>query len=291
MEPRKYPKVGVIGLGNMGGMLTRGFLKQNIFDAEQIFITDHNKSNTEPLAADYPGVNIVDDERTAATGADLLLISIKPPAIPEVILNVKEFLADGAVLWLTTSHLPDGQLERLWEGDAITFLPTLSGHLDRGVVLAHYYRHPTRIADNDYSKEFFGSCIEPLCKRLIWVPDDGFAVLNNITGCAPAFVAYLIRAFAEAVATETDACDAELLQSMVLEAFSSTCALLEVTKELPDQLLNRVGSPGGITFTALSALTETMPQSLSTLINRSVERHAVADQEVAAVIDTLLTEP
>ena len=231
MKNRKVLKVGVIGLGNMGGMLTRNFLKRNIFDAEQIYITDHNKSNTEPLAATYPGVNIVDNETEAARQADILVISIKPPAIPEVIMKVKGVLAKQAVLWITSSHLPDAQLTKIWQGEAVTFLPTLSGYLDRGVVLAHYFCHPDIKEQDDSVRDFFANCVKPTCNRLIWVPDGGFAVLNNITGCAPAFVAYLINSFGDAVAEEMVNFDNELLQILILEAFSSTCALLEVTKE------------------------------------------------------------
>ena len=53
------------------------------------------------LAATYPGVNIVDNETEAARQADILVISIKTTAIPEVIMKVKGVLAKQAVLWIT----------------------------------------------------------------------------------------------------------------------------------------------------------------------------------------------
>ena len=61
--------------------------------------------------------------------------------------------------------------------------------------------------------------------------------------------------------------DNELLQILILEAFSSTCALLEVTKELPEESARR-GVAGRNNIYCVVALEETMPQSWAELIKQ-----------------------
>ena len=63
---------------------------------------------------------------------------------------------------------------------AVTFLPTLSGYLDRGLFWLTIF--VIRILkDRMILCVIFANCVKPTCNRLIWVPDGGFAVLNNIT--------------------------------------------------------------------------------------------------------------
>ncbi len=138
------------------------------------------------------------------------------------------------------------------------------------------------LALHPHLKDEFAYYFSFLCRRLLWVEDGGFAVLNNITGCAPAFVCALIQSVAEAVAQHEPDFDRADLIEVAAEAFKSTAVLLEQEALPPADLIGRVGSPGGITYTAMAALDEAMPAVWQDLIQRSTDRHSRADRETAA---------
>lgn len=280
----KLGRVGIIGLGEIGGMLADGLLRQGCIRPEQLRVTDHHAGAAAALQARYPGVEAAADALRAAEQADVLIVSVQPAAVPVVLKTARSAAKADAVLWLTSSHFPDGILDRLWPGDAVTCLPTVAGRIDRGVVLAH-----VRSAGSaDERKCQFESAVGLCCSRVVWVADRGFKVLNNITGCAPAFVAYIVQTFADAVAQAQNLCpdeaDARLapetVDFMVREAFASTLALMDSRQLSAADLSDRVGSPGGITRTARLALEAALPEAMANLIRQSVRRHEAIDADI-----------
>lgn len=274
--------LGFIGLGNIGGMLAERALHHKLVSPDQVYLFDHHPENIRKISANYRSVQVCADEEEVCRAVDRLVIAISPTAIPKLLCKLrKNKQPDVALpeLWLTTSHLNDEQLAMLWPRPCITCLPTLAGALNRGVVLAHY---PVNMpAESVADFEIF---IKPQCKALYWVAWEEFPVPNNLTGCAPAFVAYIIQAMAEAAAARLPGFSPDDLAVMAAEALTSTVALLEHRRLQPAELLRQVGAPGGITYTALSALQENFPQMFVELIRRSVERHNVADQEVDNIV-------
>lgn len=286
--PFKAERMGIVGLGEIGGMLAEGLLNQGCIQPDQLRVTDHQTGHVAELQARYPGVHDAGDVCRAAEQADVLIVSVRPPAVPAVLMAARPAAKTDAVLWLTSSHFPDEVLSRLWPGDAVTCLPTIAGRLNRGVILAH-----VRTEDSpDIRKRQFEFAVERCCRQVEWVADRGFKVLNNITGCAPAFVAYIVQTFSDAVVQaqrlypdEADSIRSpETVDFMVREAFASALELLNEQQISAAELSDRVGAPGGITRTARSALEAVLPETIADLIRRSVLRHEAVDTDIEQMV-------
>src|ERR1700758_4921602 len=84
-------RVAVLGAGKMGGILLQAFLKNNLLAAEQIVATVQHPERALALSAQF-GVEVTTDNLAAATGADVLLVGVKPIQVPALIEEIKPAL-------------------------------------------------------------------------------------------------------------------------------------------------------------------------------------------------------
>jgi pyrroline-5-carboxylate reductase len=80
--------IAFIGSGNMGEAMIQGLLKQNMVRPEQIIASDPRIERGEELAAGY-GVRSTTNNLEAATKADILVLSVKPQVLDEVLPEVR----------------------------------------------------------------------------------------------------------------------------------------------------------------------------------------------------------
>ncbi len=84
-------RVAVLGAGKMGGILLQAFLKEKLFDPEQIHATVGHAERALALSTQW-GVDVTTDNRAAASQADLILIAVKPFQIPALIEEIRPVL-------------------------------------------------------------------------------------------------------------------------------------------------------------------------------------------------------
>lgn len=70
-------KILFIGAGNMGSAIIGGILKKKIFQAENIFIYEINKTTKEKVIKKYK-VNELIDLNNHLSAFDIIIIAVKP---------------------------------------------------------------------------------------------------------------------------------------------------------------------------------------------------------------------
>ena len=90
-QPLAGLKVAILGAGKMGGILLQAFLKSKVLEPEQITATVEHEDRAGQLSAQW-GVDVSTDNVTAAQGADLILIGLKPITVPEVVRQIRPAL-------------------------------------------------------------------------------------------------------------------------------------------------------------------------------------------------------
>ena len=83
-------KLTVIGAGNMGGALIKGWAKSG--KVENVTIADKNEALLAQFKADYPSVNTTTDNVAAVQGADIIVLVVKPWLMRLVLAEVKPVL-------------------------------------------------------------------------------------------------------------------------------------------------------------------------------------------------------
>ena len=88
-------KLAIIGAGNMGGALVKGWTKAGL--AANLAVTAHTKRTLDRLTEACPGISVTLDNKEATSGADVVVLAVKPWLVGQVIEEIKPVLTDKLV--------------------------------------------------------------------------------------------------------------------------------------------------------------------------------------------------
>ncbi len=93
-------KIAIIGAGNMGGSIARGLAKGSLIDDADIIVSNPSAGKLEKLKMEFPGISTTHNNAEAATGADIVILAVKPwfiePVMRELKLKSKQILISVA---------------------------------------------------------------------------------------------------------------------------------------------------------------------------------------------------
>ena len=93
-------KTAIIGAGNMGGSIARGLAKGTIIPASDIIVSNPTQGKLDALKAELPTLQTTRDNQEAVTGAELIILAVKPwlikPVVSELKLKSKQILISVA---------------------------------------------------------------------------------------------------------------------------------------------------------------------------------------------------
>src|SRR5439155_7590341 len=80
-------KLAVLGAGKLGGILLRAYLKQGLFASSRTTATVKHAERADVLAKEL-GVSVTNDNRGAVKDADVILLTVKPQTVAEVLQEI-----------------------------------------------------------------------------------------------------------------------------------------------------------------------------------------------------------
>ena len=120
-------KLTVIGAGNMGGALIKGWAKSGKID--NITVADKNEALLAQFKKEYPALNITTDNVAAVKGADIVVLVVKPWLMKMVLAEVKHSLdLDKQIIVSDAANFTTGMLaEELGaEGQFFYVIPNIA---------------------------------------------------------------------------------------------------------------------------------------------------------------------
>src|SRR5882724_6135970 len=104
-------KLAVLGAGKLGGILLRAYLKQGLFDVSRTTATVKHAERAGALAQEL-GVSVTTDNREAIKGADLILLTVKPQTVAEVLQEIATEIGSQTLLVSVAASVPTSYLEQ-----------------------------------------------------------------------------------------------------------------------------------------------------------------------------------
>jgi len=268
-------RVLLIGFGNMGQALARGWLAHGR-DASAIRVVD-----TAPAArAAAAGLGIAASERVGAaagsSGApDVVLLAVKPNQLAPALVEAAP-LARGGVLLSIAAGKTLRQLEAgLGAGAAVVrAMPNTPAAIGQGITAL--------VANPAATPEQRALCDELLAAvgATAWLDDErDMDAVTAVSGSGPAYVFLLIECL-ERAGVEAGL-KPELSRRLALATVAGAGAYAAAADEPPAELRRRVTSPGGTTQAALDVLGA--ERGLGDLVSRAVRAAAKRSRELSAV--------
>lgn len=224
-------KIAVIGAGNMGGALIKGWAKSGL--TTDLIITTQTKKTLDRFAQDYPGITTMLDNVAAVAEADIVVIAVKPWLVQQVIAQIEHTLKDK----LLVSVAAGIRHERI----DVYAMPNIAAEFGESMTFIEEAEKAETV-----SKLFekVGQC------RI--VPQRLMPAGMMMAGCGIAYVMRFLRAMMEG-GVEMGFYPDEAKQ-IAMQTMQGAVAFLRETKLHPEAAIDKVTTPGGITIKGLNEL-------------------------------------
>lgn len=259
-------KLGVIGFGNMaeaivGGSLSGGFIKK-----EEITVSGKDDAMLTKASEKY-GAAIETDNKKVVEGADVILLSVKPQVLSEVIDEIKDVCTSDKLIISIVAGKTQEWIENAFGGarKIVRCMPNTPALVGEGCTGICFSDSVTE-AEKKYALELF-NCVGKAQE----VPEKLMDVVVGISGSSPAYVFMFIEAMADA-AVEAGMPRKQAYDFAAQAVLGSAKLLLETGKH-PGELKDMVCSPGGTTIAAVHVLEEQgMRGAVMNAVVRCIER-------------------
>jgi pyrroline-5-carboxylate reductase len=230
----------------MGRAIARGLIKSNWTERENITVTLPRQEKVDELAATL-GVNGTTDNLEAITGADVILLGVKPQVIKPALAKLRGKVQGDQLVISIAAGISIGFIET-YTGRApvVRSMPNLPVKIGLGA---------TGISAGKYAKkehmdlargvfEAVGSVEE--------VPEDLLDAVTGLSGTGPLYVFYLIEAMSDAGVKM--GLSRKVASRLAMQTLSGSAQLAQESDLHPAALKDMVSSPGGTSITALHVL-------------------------------------
>ena len=109
--------LAVLGVGKLGGILLRAFLKQGLFVPNRVIATVKHAERAAALEKEL-GIAVTTDNREAVKGADIVLLTVKPQTVAEVLQEIAPEIGADALVVSVAASVPAGFVEQQLAGAA-----------------------------------------------------------------------------------------------------------------------------------------------------------------------------
>jgi pyrroline-5-carboxylate reductase len=241
--------VGFVGAGSMAGAMARGLQGQ----VDRMLFSDSGSGRARELAAELGGEAVASNAELAEQ-ADLVVLAVKPAMLDDVAAELKAAKVVISLLGATSLAVVAAAFPA---AEAIRVMPNLGVEVRKGVLCVAGGPDP-----------YVRGLLEKL-GHVVELQDSQFDAATAVMGCAPAYLALVVEAIADAGAA--DGLDDELARELVVETTVGTGELLRVHH--PADVRKAVASPGGSTEAGLEALDrEGAREAFAAAVRASLER-------------------
>ena len=100
-------KIGMIGVGNMGGAILRGMIASGYVAAEDVMACLHSEEKRQALAAEIPGLTCTMDAKELAHGCHMIVLAVKPQVLGAMLDEIKGEINDRGRWTCLPAKLPE----------------------------------------------------------------------------------------------------------------------------------------------------------------------------------------
>jgi pyrroline-5-carboxylate reductase len=257
MSPRlSDKKLAVLGTGKLGGILLRAYLKQGLFVSSRVVATVRHPERAAALAKEL-GVAVTTDNREAVRGADIILLTVKPQTVTEVLQEIAAEIDAQSLLVSVAASVPTSYVEQqlaATSGDRhsevaiVRAMPNTPAAVGCGMtaICGGAHAGPSHL---EIARRMFDAV-----GRTIVLDEKHMDAVTGLSASGPAFAYIILESLAEAgvkVGLPRDV--ATLLAAQTMKGSASV--VLE-TGDHPALLKDAVTTPAGCTIDGILELEE-----------------------------------
>jgi pyrroline-5-carboxylate reductase len=242
-------RVAVIGAGKMGGILLKAFLEKKLLEPAATSATVQHEERAQELAKKI-GIPIGTDNASAARGADILLICVKPQAVQGVLEEIRPNIRPEQLVISVAASVPTGHIESALGASipVVRAMPNTPCAIGKGMTALCKGKHA------GHSHLETASALFEVVGRTVVVDEKYMDAVTGLSASGPAYIYIILESLAEAgvkVGLPRDV--ATLLAAQT--TLGAAGVVLE-TGDHPALLKDAVTTPAGCTIDGILELEE-----------------------------------
>ena len=240
-------KIAMIGAGAMGGATVEGLIKGLTFKNEDIIVSDPSQAVLDKFARQ--GTSVTTDNAEAARQADVVCVVVKPWLVEAVLRGIKEELnPDRQILVVIAAGVPSASI-REWLGEYCPPLMLCIPNIAIAQLASMTFLVPATTAPAQ--TELVKGIFEEMGTVLL-TDEQHLASGTTLASCGIAYAMRYIRAASEGgVELGFKADDAK---QIVMQTVKGAVELLQASGMHPEQAIDLVTTPGGLTIKGLNEM-------------------------------------
>jgi len=238
-------KITIVGGGNLGSSIAKGILSIPNFQKNNLVICEKRKLRVKHL--EEAGFHVIDtDLKAAIHGAAVVIVSVKPQQFKDVLGEIKSILAPKQILISTVTGVTLKEIELvLGKQPTVRIMPNTAIEIKESM---------TCICFNNTSQEqekLILELFENLGKTILLQED----LLDAVTVLGACGIAYALRFIRAATQGGIEiGFSAEVSQFIVAQTVKGASRLLLENASHPEQEIDKVTTPQGITISGLNEM-------------------------------------
>lgn len=264
------PAVALVGAGQMGGALVRGWLAA-IKRGGGLRLTVIEPNFDPALERELEAAGAVLNPQDGAA-ADVVVLAVKPQIFADVAGVARTFVGPRTVVLSVMAGVTIPVIARAFEHDRVVrAMPNTAGQIGQGITA---YVAASACTEDD--RQLAAQLLEPL-GPVEAIPNERLMdVVTAVSGSGPAYVFLLAEVLA--AAAEAEGLDKETAARLARQTVAGAGALMLETGDSPANLRKAVTSPGGTTQAALDVLQA--GDGLGPVMRRAVSAAAQRSREL-----------
>lgn len=239
--------IGIIGAGQMGGALIKGFIHSSKFSAKDILVKG-GKSNTAKKLQEELQFNLT-DTLNDFEDCQMIILATNNASILSVLTDLGDRIKEKQIPILSVAagvSLKDMQ-EIMGEMYPLAHcIPNTPVQVNEGILAITYAE------TIESEKKQTMQAILSVLGRIVEVPEIQLDIFGTIAGCGPAFVDVFIEALSDAAVL--NGMPRAISYEIAAQMMKGTAELALKTNQHPGELKDSVTSPGGTTIKGIVAL-------------------------------------
>ena len=243
--------IGFIGSGNMAEAIIKGILSANVYNPENIFVSDIRNERLEFLAKNYE-VKTYKDNSELTSQVQTLVLSVKPQNMTDVLGGIKQSIDSVKLVISIAAGIKVEKIASVLGNIAIIrVMPNTPALIGQGASALYANERAMQLLEQALS--IFSS----VGKAVVVEEEELIDAVTAVSGSGPAYYFLLMEEMIKA-GVELGLPE-DIAKDLVLQTAKGAGLLAseaDKNDESPAILRKKVTSPGGTTEAALKVFTE-----------------------------------
>jgi pyrroline-5-carboxylate reductase len=260
MSPLAKSTIATVGSGVMAEAMVAGLLRGNLVTPDQVVASHPRAERRAELEATH-GIRVVASNTEAVTGADVIILAVKPQMLARVGREIGTALRPGQlVLSVLAGPTTKALVATLGHDQVVRAMPNTPARIGNGMTV--WYATPATTADQRaQAKTLLGA----LGAELEVEDEKWVAMATAVSGTGPAYVFLVMEALIDAAVHL--GFPRHIAHDLVIETLEGSTRFAKQSGDHPAVLRNMVTSPAG---TSAAAIHELESGRLRTVLSEAV---------------------